>query len=405
MVYRNPQWSGGVENVNTSLIDNVFENNGIGTAGAPHAAFLVQQYNANNGGTISGNTIIKKDRAQALNMIIERTPQQNEYWPADSGYTISNNTVKLPNGNIVNYASTGYSDTQGKNSWSYKQFDGSAISSLTWNGTDRIWQGSATFLLVGEDWMHPALGYKTERVWTAPATENIRITGNPRKSDSNLGNGVITSIWKNGTQIWTSAITDMTGVTHDMQVNVSAGDTIAFVLDADGDASYDKTTWNPVIEEIKQTTYRPDTDFGPQQGMYSWQYVENNGTTESNMTWNAAAGVWAGSATNLYIGSDWQHPAIGIQSKRKWVAPSSGTITITGLVRKYDSSLGNGIIASIWKNSAKIWGDTTVTSLTGSSHNVTTTVSAGDVIYFNVDSNGEPSNDKTYWNPTVTLSP
>ncbi|QJD85854.1 SGNH/GDSL hydrolase family protein [Cohnella herbarum] len=404
MVYRNPQWSGGVENVNTSLINNVFQNNGINNDGNPHAAFLVQQYNYTNGGTVSGNTIIKTSRAQSLNMIVERTPQFNEYWPTGS-YSLSNNTVKLPNGNILNYASTGFSGTQGKNGWTYRQFNGSTISDLAWNNANQTWQGSETFLLVGEDWMHPATGYATERIWTAPASENIRITGNPKKSDSALGNGVITSIWKNGTQIWAQAVTTTAGVRHDMQVSVNTGDTIAFVLDPNGDSSYDKTTWNPVIEEIKQTSFTADADFGPQQGMYGWRYVENNGSEETNMTWNGASGVWSGSVTNLLIGSDWQHPAIGIQSQRKWIAPSSGTVRITGSVRKYDSASGNGVIASIWKNGAKIWGDTSVTTLTGTSHDFTETVTAGDTLYFKIDANGEPSNDKTYWNPTISLAP
>lgn len=405
MVYRNPVWSGGVENVNTSLIDNVFENNGIGAPGAPHAAFLTQQYNVGNGGTISGNTIVKKDRDQPLNMIAERSPAQNEFWPADSGYTISGNVVKLKNGNIINYASTGFSGTQGAGNWTYRQYDGSNLTNLTWNPTDRTWVGSSPFLLVGEDWMHPAGGVLAERIWTAPRAETIRITGNPRKTDSSAGNGVITSIWKNGTQIWASGVTDTTGATHDLQVTVEAGDLIAFVLDPHGDTSYDKTTWNPVVEEIVQTTYTASADFAPKQGMYGWRYNESGGSPDADLNWDAANKVWAGSVANLYVGRDWQHPAIGRHSVRSWIAPSSGTIAITGLVKKYDSASGNGIVASIRKNGTALWTSPAVTTLTGVNTNTTTTVTAGDVISFVVDSQGDPSNDKTFWDPSIALTP
>ncbi|MCD9022485.1 right-handed parallel beta-helix repeat-containing protein [Cohnella silvisoli] len=401
MVYRNPQWSGGVENVNTSLIDNVFKNNGILGDSNPHAAFLTHQYNATNGGTISGNTIYKTSRSQALNFVQEFSPVTTESWP-NGNYTISGNKVLLPNGNPLNYASTGFASTQGANGWSYQQYDGTTLSNLSWNSASGLWEGTVGNLYVGNDWMHPAVGYFTERTWTAAAAGTIRITGTARKFDSTLGNGVVASMWKNGTQIWGPyTITDMTGSSHDFGVSVSVGDKIAFVINANGDSSYDKTYWNPVIEEVKQTAYTASTDFMGQQGMYNWNYVEYNGTTRTNMTWNAANQVWSGSAVNLYIGNDWVHPAIGIQPQRKWTAPSAGTVRLSGTVRKYDSASGNGVIASIWKNGTKIWGDTTVTTLTGTSHNFTTTVSAGDVLYFAIDANGDSSYDKTYWNPTV----
>jgi len=404
MIYRNPIWSGGVENSNTSLINNVFRNNGINNDGNPHAAFITQQYNLTNGGTISGNTIIKTNRNQSLNMIFEHSPQYNENWPS-GGYTISDNIVKLPNGNIIHAASTGFSDTQGKNGWFYQQYDGSVFHGLTWNDTSLLWEGSAANLLIGDNWMHPANGYVTERNWIASESGNIRITGNPKKYDSALGNGVIASIWKNGVQLWSQTVATLSGVQHDFQVSVNAGDIIAFVLDSNGDSSYDKTYWNPVIEEIRQTVYTTSTDFSQQQGMYGWRYVQNDGSNEMNMSWNGSSGIWSGSVNNLLIGADWQHPAIGVQSQRKWLAPSSGTIRISGLVRKYDSDQGNGVVVSIWKNGVKLWGDNTITNLSGVSHDITTNVTAGDAVYFKVDANGDPSFDKTYWDPTIELTP
>lgn len=312
MIYRNPIWSGGVENSNTSLFDNVFRNNGIGSDGNPHAAFITQQYNLTNGGTISGNTIIKTNRNQSLNMIFEQSPQYTDGWPA-GGYTISDNIEKLSNGNIMHTASTGFSGTQGKNGWFYQQYDGTAFNALTWNDSFRLWEGSATNLYVGEDWMHPANGYKTERNWKADVSGNIRITGNPKKVDSTFGNGVTASIWKNGIQLWSQTVTTLSGTQHDFQTSVNAGDVIAFVLESNGDSSYDKTFWNPVIEEIKQNVYTASADFSLRQGMYNWRYVQNDGSSETNMSWNGSSGVWSGSVNNLLIGVDWQHPAIGIQ--------------------------------------------------------------------------------------------
>ncbi len=401
MVYRNPQWSGGVENVNTSLINNVFSNNGLLTNNV-HAAFLVSQFNSTNGGTISGNTITKTSRSQPLNYVEEHSPVRTETWP-DSNYTLSGNVVKLPNGNVLNYASTGFTATQGQNNWSYKQYDGSTLSNLTWDSTLKVWKGTSGLLYVGNEWMHPTVGYFTERVWTAPAAGTIRVTGTVRKFDSTAGNGVVASIYQNGTLVWSPpSITDLTGQSHDIGLTVAAGDQIAFTINANGDSSNDKTYWDPVVEQITQTAFTGVGDFMGQQGMYGWNYLEKTGSTYAAMNWDATNKIWAGSAGTLYIASDWMHPAVGTQAVRKWTAPTTGTVTLAGTVKKYDSTAGNGIIASIWKNGTKIWGDTSVTTLTGSAYSFTTSVTAGDVLYFAVEANGDSANDKTYWNPAVS---
>ncbi|MCQ6562324.1 SGNH/GDSL hydrolase family protein [Paenibacillus mendelii] len=400
MVYRNPQWSGGIENENTSLIDNLFENNGIKNDGV-HAAFLVQQYNLNNGGTISGNTIVKAYRQQPLNMIIERNPQQNEFWPS-SQYQTSNNVVKLRNGNIIHYASTGYSATQGANGWSYEQYDGSSYANMSWVPSAGVWQGASSNLYIGEDWMHPAIGSDAVRTWTVASNGKLRITGKVNKSDSVLGDGVEASIWHNGTRIWGSAtVTDLTGSEHDLQINAAAGDQIRFVVNDKGDPSYDKTTWNPVIEEIVQTDYSASADFSRTQNMYQWRYEQWDGSVYSAITWDPAIGVWANSLINLYIGSNWQHPGNGVESVRKWVAPSAGTVRVTGTAGKFDSTAGNGVIVSILKNNAVLWGPHTVTTLMGIDHDMTVAVNAGDELSFMVGAGGDPSYDKTGWDPMV----
>lgn len=401
MVYRNPQWSGGVENVNTSLINNTFVNNGLLTD-STHAAFLVSQYNSTNGGTISGNSITKTSRSQPLNWVAEYSPVLTERWP-DSNYTLSNNRIYLPNGNQLHYASTGFAPVQGQNQWSYKEYDGNSLNDLTWDAGLKVWKGAPGFLYVGDDWMHPAVGHFTERVWTADSAGTIRVTGTVRKFDSTAGNGVVASIFKNGTLVWSPpAITDLVGASHDFGLEVQAGDMIAFVINANGDSSHDKTYWNPVVEEITQSNFVARDDFMGQQEMYNWRYLEKSGSGFTLTTWDAANAVWTGSAPNLYVGADWMHPAIGTSSVREWTAPTAGTVTLSGLVKKTDSTAGNGVIATIWKNGTKIWGDTSVTTLTGVSYSFSTTVSAGDVITFEIDADGNADHDKTVWNPVVS---
>lgn len=92
-----------IENSNTSIIGNYIVNNGLKIdPNQPHAAFMVHGWNLGNGGTISGNTIVKASASQALNHIFERTPRLTESMPRDHVY--ANNIVKLPGGNIIHYA-------------------------------------------------------------------------------------------------------------------------------------------------------------------------------------------------------------------------------------------------------------------------------------------------------------
>lgn len=175
---------------------------------------------------------------------------------------------------------------------------------------------------------------------------------------------------------------------------------------------YDKTGvidnsmyWNMTKNYVNLAhtpTYKASTLFSMGQGWYSWRYQQWNGSSYSDMTWDAANGRWKGAQALSLIMSGSQHPDTN-DSVRTWVAPYAGTIRIQGTAKKIDN-IGDGVIVSILKNSSGLWGQTTITNTTGLSHDVTTTVAAGDYIRFIVNKNGTNSNDTTLWDPTITYS-
>ncbi|BBH22100.1 hypothetical protein Back11_34450 [Paenibacillus baekrokdamisoli] len=270
MYFRNPGWSGGVDNVNTSLINNTFSNNGIKSDGL-HAAFLVHGFNENNGGTISGNTIIKASATQALNDIDERVPAYGQFMP--KSYTISNNTVMLQNGNIVHYASTEFDSTQGTNGWYY--LVNGVQTNMAWeNAIPTSWEkgdwhvpGSVAY--IGDNWLHPDAGKEVSRQWVAPSNKRIEIIGSAYKLDTGGGDGVDIRIIKNSdpTPLWsgTIAYNNSTGLNHDIQVDVATGDTISFVVNAKANSNNDKVAWDPEIRDLNMqtilTTQTPGTYF------------------------------------------------------------------------------------------------------------------------------------------------
>ncbi|WP_158560280.1 immunoglobulin-like domain-containing protein [Paenibacillus contaminans] len=413
MYYRNPIWSGGIDNVNTSLIDNLFENNGIKNDGV-HAAFLVHQYNADNGGTISGNTIVKAYPEQPLNMVLERNPKATELWPSGS-YNIFGNVVKLPNGNVIHNASTQFNGLQGENGWYYQQFDGSGYSDMQWDAVQEAWQGITNALSIGEDWQSASNGIDSVRKWISPSDGRIRITGKAKNSASTFEDGVKVSVLKNDIPIWGPyPITGVMGLAHDIELDVTSGDRIYFVVQSNGSPSQTRTNWSPFIEEIvfpsnsgqeeeELPVYKASSDYSNVQGNNQWRYDQASGTDYSALVWNADYGLWEGTVPLMYVADNWQHPSDNMDSVRTWEAPENGTIAIKGTAKKRDSESGDGVNISILKNGELLWTQL-VTSFTGASHDLEAVVNKGDLIRFIVNCNEETSYDVTLWDPSVTYS-
>ncbi|BBH19432.1 hypothetical protein Back11_07770 [Paenibacillus baekrokdamisoli] len=253
MYYRNPQWSNGIENINTSLINNRFMNNGIKQDGKLHAALLVHANNLDNRGTISGNTIVLKDLQQPLNMITEMTPQFNDYWPGhinQESYRIENNRIQLNDGRNVNYASSGFSKKQGGNGWHYELVNKGTIAEMGWDSESGEWKGTTEKVLIGDHWMQTAAGIEAVRKWISSFDGEIAITGNVELSSSSTANARV-SILKNSETIWEQFIAMNKRAQHDLTIAVKAGDEIRFVIHAANDKNETeaRVDWSPRLVE------------------------------------------------------------------------------------------------------------------------------------------------------------
>jgi len=91
-----------------------------------------------------------------------------------------------------------------------------------------------------------------------------------------------------------------------------------------------------------------------------------------------------------------------------WKAPHAGNITIKGNPKKVNTGY-DGVKVKIMKNSQNLWPESGWQSIggsdtTGLSHAFTTSVSAGDWIYFIVNQNGSNAADETSWSPVITFN-
>lgn len=151
-------------------------------------------------------------------------------------------------------AGSGFTSTQGSKQWSYYQAYGGTYTPMAWDAANFRWFGSSTYALMGATWQHPD-ATDALRYWTAPKPGTVRITGVVGMQGPTFrGDGIKFKVMKNGAQLFPTsglisvAFNNSTGVSHDVSVDVVAGDRIYFLVNRNGTNDGDTTMWNPVVQ-------------------------------------------------------------------------------------------------------------------------------------------------------------
>jgi hypothetical protein len=171
-------------------------------------------------------------------------------------------------------------------------------------------------------------------------------------------------------------------------------------------------TWQATTDWTAGTN--PDNDSYGTAGI--WSYGRDSG----NLNAITLLDEWAGDGnyprwidkdtendTYCQISQTWQHPGTSCSSDRIWTSPITGSIHITGTASAPWGS-DDGTYATIYLRKAS---DHSVSILKASSllttdnsyaFNVTTPVSAGDLVIFQVSKNVNNYTDHTFWDPAIT---
>ncbi|MCQ6557445.1 glycosyl hydrolase family 28 protein [Paenibacillus mendelii] len=148
---------------------------------------------------------------------------------------------------------------QGTRGWYYRVWrSGIGTTPMSWNpdGSNH-WRGPGTYDAIwngpGTMYLHPD-NSQAMLEWAAPKAGTVRVKGLVKKANTQGGDGVNVSIWKNGSMVWptngqwqTIGYNDATGVNHDFILSLAQGDTISFRVDQRANSAYDSTSWNPII--------------------------------------------------------------------------------------------------------------------------------------------------------------
>jgi hypothetical protein len=150
------------------------------------------------------------------------------------------------------------------------------------------------------------------------------------------------------------------------------------------------------------------------QGANGWSYEEWTGTTHTLMKWNGSSGhmgmyMGAGVPTSQAstIGASWMAPGRTADAVRVYTLPHTGQVTVTGAIRKdIYHTYGDGVRARVFKNNDQVWPETgwetiEASDTAGKTLALKFSVSKGDKLSFDLNRNGNSTDDETYWNPQI----
>jgi hypothetical protein len=152
--------------------------------------------------------------------------------------------------------------------------------------------------------------------------------------------------------------------------------------------------------------FQASQDFSSSQGHRQWYYQYWDGRFYYDLAFDGASQFWRGPIPNLEVRRTSQHPAVGMDSVRKWVAPGPGRAEIRGQVRKSDTTGGDGVRAEVLHNARVEWvREIAGTDGVGHAVELSLDVAAGDAVYFRVNMRGATTNDGTTWDSQVLWVP
>ncbi len=185
----------------------------------------------------------------------------------DNGYDSTN---WVPVINYVPYdhdLQANFSSTQGDSQWYYQEYTGGAYVNMTYNNAGGYWNGSAEFLQIRPDGVHPVDGKDAVIVWRATKPGVVAVT--TQRGRIGVGNGggadgtrikIVKSRVENPnvtTPVWPASGTPQTipaGQTIDFTpliVSVGVGDLLYFQVNANANQGFDSTFWVPQIDYVE----------------------------------------------------------------------------------------------------------------------------------------------------------
>jgi hypothetical protein len=149
-----------------------------------------------------------------------------------------------------------FSPTQSGRQWLYEEAEDGSYRELSWNkgGYEGQWAGSGLGR-IGRIWMQPSASYDLSRTFVAPASGTVNTSGTIRKdlSAENQASCFV-RILRNNEQVWPTEGWAEVRPKYDMpteykivDLKVTAGDKLRFIVKHNGADRADPIVWDPAI--------------------------------------------------------------------------------------------------------------------------------------------------------------
>ncbi len=177
--------------------------------------------------------------------------------------------------------------------WENLRFQPLAYRAEVWYGST-FWSGP-DWTRVGRDWHHSGERTSSIRRFVAPRAGRVQIAGRIYKADFNGGDGVHLEIRHGDKVVWQADIdaADQTGVEPALALDVSAGDSLRFVVHRRGDIGYDTTHWDPCLTYDNGELFQASVAFDAhEQGSGHWFYeMETDSSRQTELAWPTVHGL------------------------------------------------------------------------------------------------------------------
>ncbi len=138
-----------------------------------------------------------------------------------------------------------FSDSQGRECWSYLDSSGAA---MVFDNTRSLWrkEPDQTVLLMPAG-AHPGSTVDAVRRWKTPIDGTAIIAGAFNDGDPGGGDGVLVTIRKNGVALFTQDVPNAGGAPFNLTVSLAQNDLLDFVVNRKANPSYDTTAFTAAI--------------------------------------------------------------------------------------------------------------------------------------------------------------
>jgi hypothetical protein len=157
-----------------------------------------------------------------------------------------------------------FSNTQGRDCWTY--LDSSGTPMIFDNANARWRKEPDQTVLLWRLGAHPGSTVDAVRRWLSPVDGTVSVSGYFNDADPGGGDGIIATIRQNGTQVFTRDIPNGGQGPFSLNLSVSKGDTIDFVVNRKANPNYDTTAFSASIvfrATPRKSAWTWDTCVGP----------------------------------------------------------------------------------------------------------------------------------------------